>query len=60
MRLLGIIGGAHEKILHIDLSSGETHVEHPVDDFFRLLVGGRAVVAYLLVVDSGDAIRAAG
>lgn len=43
-----MIGGAHGEILHVDLSSGETHLEHPADDVYRLLVGGRAIVAYLL------------
>jgi aldehyde:ferredoxin oxidoreductase len=46
-----MIGGTHGRILHIDLSSRETGVEEPGDDFYRLLVGGRAVVAYLLLRD---------
>ena len=46
-----MIGGTHGKILHIDLTSGESRVEQPGDDFYRLLVGGRAVVAYLLLRD---------
>jgi aldehyde:ferredoxin oxidoreductase len=46
-----VIGGTHGKILHVDLSSGETHVEHPSEQFYRLLVGGRAVVSYLLLRD---------
>jgi len=46
-----MISGVHGKILHVDLSSGETHIERPGDDFYRLLVGGRAVVAYLLLRD---------
>ena len=46
-----MIGGTHGKILHIDLSSGDIRVEQPADDFYRLLVGGRAVVAYLLLRD---------
>jgi len=44
-----MIGGTHGKILHVDLSSGDTRVEQPGDDFYRLLVGGRAVVSYLLL-----------
>ena len=46
-----MIGGTHRKILHINLASGGTHIEQPPDDFYRLLVGGRAVVAYLLLRD---------
>ncbi len=46
-----MIGGTHGKILHIDLSSGDIRIEQPADDFYRLLVGGRAVVAYLLLRD---------
>ncbi|RME77129.1 MAG: aldehyde ferredoxin oxidoreductase [Chloroflexi bacterium] len=46
-----MIGGAHGKILHVDLTTGEIRVEQPGDDFYRLLVGGRAVIAYLLLRD---------
>ena len=46
-----MIGGTYGKILHVDLTSGEIRVENPPDDFYRLLVGGRAVVAYLLLRD---------
>jgi aldehyde:ferredoxin oxidoreductase len=46
-----MIGGTHGKILHVDLTSGEHWVEEPGDDFYRLLLGGRAVVAYLLLRD---------
>jgi aldehyde:ferredoxin oxidoreductase len=46
-----MFGGYHGKILHVDLTAGETRVERPGDDFYRLLVGGRAVVAYLLLRD---------
>lgn len=46
-----MIGGTHNKILHVDLTTGESHIEQPPGDFYRLLVGGRAVVAYLLLRD---------
>ena len=46
-----MLGGTFGKILHVDLTSGETRVEEPGEEFFRLLVGGRAVVAYLLLRD---------
>ena len=45
------IGGTYGKILHVNLSSGEIRVEHPEDDFYRLLVGGRAMIAALLLRD---------
>ena len=46
-----MLGGTHGKILHIDLSSEEISIESPPDAFYRLLVGGRAMVAYLLLRD---------
>ncbi|RMF00685.1 MAG: aldehyde ferredoxin oxidoreductase, partial [Chloroflexi bacterium] len=46
-----MIGGTHGKILHVNLTNGQTRIEQPGDDFYRLLVGGRAVVAYLLLRD---------
>ena len=46
-----MLGGVHGKILHVNLSTGSTHIETPGDDFYRLLVGGRAVVAYFLLRD---------
>ena len=46
-----MIGGTHGQILHVNLTTGETHVEQPGDEFYRLLVGGRAVIAYLLLRD---------
>jgi aldehyde:ferredoxin oxidoreductase len=46
-----MVGGTHGKIVHVDLTSGTIHVERPGEDFYRLLVGGRAVIAYLLLRD---------
>jgi aldehyde:ferredoxin oxidoreductase len=46
-----MMGGAHNKILHVNLTTGEIDVERPGDELFRLLVGGRALVAYLLLRD---------
>jgi aldehyde:ferredoxin oxidoreductase len=46
-----MIGGIHGKLLHVDLSSGRSWEEQPDDNFYRMLVGGRAVVAYLLLRD---------
>lgn len=46
-----MIGGVHGKILHVDLTTGATHVEQPPEEMYRLLVGGRALIAYLLLRD---------
>jgi aldehyde:ferredoxin oxidoreductase len=46
-----MIGGTYGKILHVNLTSGDIRVEQPSDDFYRLLVGGRALVSYLLLRD---------
>ncbi|MGD9028260.1 MAG: aldehyde ferredoxin oxidoreductase family protein [Anaerolineae bacterium] len=46
-----MIGGTYGRILHVDLTAGDIRVEHPSDDFYRLLVGGSAVVSYYLLRD---------
>ncbi len=46
-----MIGGIHGKILHVNLHDGQIDIERPPDDFYRLLVGGRAIVAYFLLRD---------
>jgi aldehyde:ferredoxin oxidoreductase len=46
-----MIGGTHGKLLHVDLSSGNVLVESLPDEVYRLLAGGRALVAYLLLRD---------
>jgi aldehyde:ferredoxin oxidoreductase len=46
-----VIGGTYGEVLHVNLTTTETRIEQPSDDFSRLLVGGRAVVAYLLLRD---------
>ena len=46
-----MLGGTHGKILHVDLSTSSWRVETPPDELYRLLVGGRAMVAYLLLRD---------
>ncbi|MBX7232865.1 MAG: aldehyde ferredoxin oxidoreductase family protein [Caldilineales bacterium] len=45
------VGGTWGKFLHIDLSSGRQWVETPPDELYLKLVGGRALVAYLLLRD---------
>ena len=46
-----MIGGAHRKILHVDLTTGDVRIEQPEEDLYRLLVGGRALVSYYLLRD---------
>jgi aldehyde:ferredoxin oxidoreductase len=46
-----MLGGTYGKILHVNLTTGSIYVERPPDDFYRLLVGGRAVIAYFLLRD---------
>ena len=45
------VGGTWGKFLHIDLTSGQQWVEQPSDELYLKLVGGRALVAYLLLRD---------
>lgn len=47
-----MLGGIHGKILHVDLSVGDISIEQPGDDFYKLLAGGRAMVAYFLLRDT--------
>ncbi len=46
-----MMDGIHNRIVHVNLSSGEVTEERPPDSLYRLLVGGRALVAYLLLRD---------
>ncbi len=46
-----MLAGIHGKILHIDLSLGTVQVENPPEEVYRLLVGGRGLIAYLLLRD---------
>jgi aldehyde:ferredoxin oxidoreductase len=45
------MGGTYGKILHVDLTTGSIEVETPDVNVYRKLVGGRALVAYLLLRD---------
>ena len=45
------IGGVWGKILHVNLTDGRTWIEQVPDDVYLRLVGGRALVAYLLLRD---------
>jgi aldehyde:ferredoxin oxidoreductase len=46
-----MLGGTYGKILHVDLTTGATRVENVAGEVLRLLVGGRALVAWLLLRD---------
>jgi len=46
-----MIGGTYGKLLHVDLTTGRIQVESLPDEVYRLLAGGRALVAYLLLRD---------
>lgn len=46
-----MLGGTHGKVLHVNLTTGSHWIEQPSDEFYRLLVGGRAVIAYFLLRD---------
>lgn len=45
------VGGTWGKLLHVDLGKGKHWVEQPSDELYLKLVGGRALVAYLLLRD---------
>ncbi len=55
-----MLGGVYGKILHVNLTTGQARVEQPPDDFYRLLIGGRAVVAYLLLRDLAPGVDPLG
>jgi aldehyde:ferredoxin oxidoreductase len=52
-----MIGGTHGRILHVDLTSGEVQIEQLADEVYQHLVGGRAMVAYLLLRDLPQGIE---
>src|SRR5687768_17288440 len=37
------------KILHVDLTAGTHSIEEPGDEFYRRIMGGRALVAHYLL-----------
>ena len=45
------VGGTWGKFLHVDLDDGSHWVEEPPDELYTKLVGGRALVAYVLLRD---------
>jgi len=45
------LGGTYGKILHVDLKTGISRIEVPANEVYKKLVGGRALIAYLLLRD---------
>ena len=45
--------GFRNRILHVDLGSGQTSVETPGEDFFRAYLGGGALGSYYLLRQVG-------
>ena len=41
--------GYHDKVLHVDLTSGELEGERPGEAFYRTYMGGSALGAYYLL-----------
>lgn len=52
--------GYHNKILHVDLTSGELEVEQPGEDFYRTYMGGSALGLYYLLRDTPPGIDPLG
>ncbi len=50
--------GFHGRILQVDLTSSEIWLDEKSDDFYRTLVGGRAVVAYYLLSETSQNVEA--
>src|SRR5512133_1850097 len=46
-----MIGGTFGKILHVNLTTQEITIETPPDALYSKLLGGRGLVAYLLLRD---------
>ena len=45
------LGGTYGKLIHINLTTGETWIERLSNEVYYKLVGGRALIAYLLLRD---------
>ncbi len=52
--------GYHNKILHVDLTTGELEVEQPGEDFYRKYMGGSALGLYYLLRDTEPGIDPLG
>lgn len=54
------VGGTWGKILHVDITDGSTWLETPRDEIFLRLIGGRGLVAYLLLKNTPAGVNALG
>lgn len=54
------VGGVWGKILHVDVTDGSSWIETPPDEIYLRLVGGRAMVAYLLLKNTPAGVDALG
>lgn len=54
------VGGTWGKILHVDVTNGSTWVETPPDEVYLRLIGGRGLVAYLLLKHTPAGVDALG
>ena len=52
--------GYHNKILHVDLTTGELEVEQPGEEFYRRYMGGSALGMYYLLRDTKPGIDPLG
>ena len=56
--LLKSARGFHGRILQVDLTSGEIWLDEHPEEFYRTLVGGRAVIAYYLLKETSQNVEA--
>ena len=54
------VGGTWGKILHVDVTDGSSWIETPPDEVYLRLVGGRGLVAYLLLKHTPAGVDALG
>jgi aldehyde:ferredoxin oxidoreductase len=45
------------KVLHVDLTTGEMHVEEPPDAFYRRYIGGRGFILHYLLRDTHPGVE---
>jgi aldehyde:ferredoxin oxidoreductase len=48
--------GYHGAVLHVNLSTGTTHIEHPDDNFYRIYAGGALMGTYYLLTHTAPGI----
>jgi aldehyde:ferredoxin oxidoreductase len=49
---MAVSTGYHGRILRVDLTSGKVWLDEHDEDFYRMLVGGRSVIAYYLLKET--------